>query len=173
MENTSSRKWSIICAALLMAAALITAGAIIMSGKKTVGRNVKQDRIYDFYYTDSTSAFPPYFQRYRFTVVEGEYFFYHETREGDHFPLTEADITVSGTLSLTGQQWDEFYSLLENGTVRNREDDVTDGDSGPWTYLYWKGDRGRCREFTFESYAKRLEFEELCLKLREQQINSQ
>ena len=64
------------------------------NGSKIVGKNIKINDINDFYYTLDGSTNPPYFHRYRFYKEEGKYFFYHEKREGDHWPLTDGDITV-------------------------------------------------------------------------------
>ena len=64
---------------------------------RVVGATVKQKDVTEFYYTLSSSTNPPRFQRYRFYTAEGKYYFYHEKREGDHWPLREEDVTVSGT----------------------------------------------------------------------------
>ena len=167
MRKISAKRCFLISAAVLLTAALVIAGGIMLFGKKTVGKGVKKDKICDFYYTVSTSTFPPHFQRYRFTAEGGKYLFRHETREGDHIPLTEADTTVSGTLELTEEQWNRFFELLEDGTVRNRTESLDSGYKGPFLYLYWTGDRGKCQQFEFESYGKQKEFEEFCLELKE------
>ena len=136
------------------------------SAVKTVGTDVKIGDITEFYYTLSGSTNPPYYQRYRFYVENGKYYFYHETRAGDHWPLTEEDVTVNGTAELSEEQWNEFYKLLENGKVEKRKENLDSGDDGPWLYLYWKKDKGDIQEFTFESLGKRAEFVEFCEKLR-------
>lgn len=167
MRKISAKRCFLISAAVLLTAALVIAGGIMLFGKKTVGKAVKKEKVYDFYYTVSTSTFPPHFQRYRFTAEDGKYLFRHETREGDHIPLTEADTTVSGTLELTEEQWNRFFELMEGGTVRNRTESLDSGYKGPFLYLYWTGDRGKCQQFEFESYGKQKEFEEFCLELKE------
>ena len=117
------------------------------------------DEIDDFYYTYSTSTYPPFFQRYRFYKENGKYYFYHETREGGGWPQTEEDITGSGTLKLTEEEWAVFFSYLDGGTVREPADDLVDGDDGPWMYVY----RGRGQEeYHFPSYQARLAFEAYC-----------
>ena len=136
------------------------------AGVKTVGTDVKIGDVTEFYYTLSTSTNPPVFQRYRFFTENGRYYFYHESRAGDHWPLTEEDITVNGTVELTEEQWNQFFDLLKNGTVEKRKENLDSGDSGPWLYLYWKKDKGDIQEFTFESLGKRAEFVEFCEKLR-------
>lgn len=140
----------------------------LVSGKKTVGKDVRSEDITDFYYTYSSSTYPPDYQRYRFYVEDGNCYFYHEKREGDHWPLTEEDITLSGTKELSAEEWNEFFAYLAGGMVQNRSDDAIDGDAGPWLYLYWKGDHGTMQEFTFASWEKEKEFEAYCLKMMEQ-----
>ncbi|MBQ6660354.1 MAG: hypothetical protein IJM57_02860 [Lachnospiraceae bacterium] len=134
--------------------------------KRIVGKDVTAEEITDFYFTYSSSTNPPEFQRYRLFVESGQHFFYHETREGDHWPLTEDDITVSGTVLLSEEQWKEFTGLLIGGTVREREDSAESGSSGPWLYLYWKRDRGKYREFSFADRNTENAFEERCVALR-------
>ena len=113
----------------------------------------------DFYYTYETSTAVSYYQRYRFYSEDGKYFFYHETREGGSWPQTEEDITKSGTTELSKEDMQTFFSLLEGGKIKQPDDDVIDGDFGPWTYIY----RGNGQEeYIFESYDARLEFEEYC-----------
>ena len=138
------------------------------SGEKTVGKDIKIDEITEFYYTYSSSTNPPDYQRYRFYVDDGKYMFYHEARKGDHWPLTEDDITVSGKVELTEEQWKEFFKLLENGKVKKREEHLESGDPGPWLYLYWKKDGGKVQEFSFETGGRVLEFVEFCRKLAAQ-----
>lgn len=128
----------------------------------TVGADVAFGDITDFYYTYNPSSFPPEYQRYRFYVEDGTRFFYHETREGDGWPLTEEDVTASGTAELTEAQWAQFCDCLNGGTVRDREEHLETGDAGPWLYLYWNGDAGECQEFSFASWEKREAFEALC-----------
>ena len=131
-----------------------------------MGVDIKPEDVTEFYYTVSTSTFPPHYQRYRFYKEDGAYKFFHETREGDHFPLTEADATKTGTVTLSGDQWSDFLVLLVGGRVIARQEHLEDGDPGPWLYLYWTGDKGDIQEFSFVSYETRLAFESLCESLR-------
>ncbi|MBQ6560076.1 MAG: hypothetical protein IJL85_04510 [Erysipelotrichaceae bacterium] len=137
----------------------------LMSGKKTVGKDIKQEDITEFYYTYATSTFPPDYQRYRFYVEDGVHYFYHEKREGEHWPLEEDDITVCGTKELTEEEWNAFFECLSGGTVQKRSDDVVDGDAGPWFYLYWKNDHGDLQEYRFASWDDEKAFEEFCIRL--------
>ena len=153
------------------AALLLILLAVYMTGAvgRTVGETVKLKDVTDFYYTYSTSTNPPYFQRYRFYLEEsGTPVFYHEKREGDHWPLREGDVTVSGTKELTGEQWAAFFDCLRGGTVRKRQESAEAGGRGPWMYLYWRGDHGKIQEFTFPSPEARRAFEDMCLALMEE-----
>ena len=85
-----------------------------------VGKRIAKESVTDFYYTYASSTNPPDYQRYRFYTENGQYFFYHEKREGDHWPLTENDVTVSGTRELTDAEWDVIIRLLMlAGTTHN------------------------------------------------------
>jgi len=136
------------------------------AGAKTVGKNLPTDKITEFYWTLDASTYPPEFQRYRFYVHDGLRFFAHEKREGDHWPLTEADATVTGTVPLTDADWEAFLACLDGGTVTKREASTSSGGSGPWLYLYWQGDRGQYQVFTFATNQKAADFETLCLRLK-------
>ena len=131
-----------------------------------VGKDIAKEDILQFYYTYDSSTYPPEFQRYRFYTEGGKLLFYHEKREGDHWPLAESDATVTGTKELSETEWDEMFSLLCGGTVRAREEHLESGGRGPWLFLYWKNDRGKIQEFTFASYEKQREFEAFCVALK-------
>ena len=145
--------------------------SISWNGKKIVGKNISIGDVKEFYYTYSTSTFPPDYQRYRFYVDDGKYFFYHEKREGDHWPLRETDKTVFGTVELSEAEWATFFDYLKGGVVKKRTESTECGSSGPWLYLYWKGDHSKYQEFSFESFDKKTSFEKFCIKLKEAQKN--
>ena len=145
----------------------ILAGLAAGKSELAVGADIAFDAITDFYYTYESSTFPPEYQRYRFYLEDGRRCFFHETREGDSFPLTEADATQRGTLELTADEWAEFCACIAGGTVKRREESIVDGDAGPWMYLYWTGDKGEYQEYSFASYGAQLEFEAMCEALRE------
>ena len=153
-------------AILLMLSGCAGSGLFSLKREKIVGKDIAMEDIPEFYWTYATSTFPPEYQRYYFHTEDGKYWFYHETREGERFPLQEEDITVSGTLELTEEEWNTFFDYLNNGTVRSREENTDSGDSGPWTYLYWKNDKGDIQQFSFESYAKESSFEDFCKELK-------
>lgn len=133
-----------------------------------VGKGIKEDDIDHFYLTYDSSTDPPYFQRYVLYVEDGKHMFHHEKREGDVWPLTEEYITVEGTFELSDDEWNKCFELLKGGKVEKRPDDVTDGgDSGPFLYLYWSGDKDKYQVFSFESYKKQKAYEELCVELSE------
>lgn len=91
--------------------------------------------------------------------------FSHETREGDHFPLTEADITISGQVELSEDEREAFWDCVRKGKVKQREEHDDTGDAGPWLYLYWNGDQDEYQEFSFASWKAKTSFEELCVFL--------
>ena len=80
---------------------------------------------------------------------------------------TVSDVTVSGTRELTEEEWASFFACLSGGTVRARSESADAGGSGPWLYLYWKGDRGKYQEFSFASWGAQRSFEELCRTMRD------
>ncbi len=166
------RCWKKLCAATKITSAavfivlLAGAGTDCLAKQVTVGTDVRMDDVTDFYYTYSTSTAPPHYQRYRFYVDGRKYLFYHETREGGGWPQTEKDITESGSRPLSKAEWAEFFECLKGGMVENRKEHLEDGDAGPWLFLYWKDDHGKCQEFFFASPAARFAFEELCARLR-------
>lgn len=136
---------------LLMASCLTLLFGCGKSDKETVtNRDIPVDDITAFYYTVENINFNASYQRYRFSVEDGAYLFDHETRErpGDYGPTTEADITASGTVALTDREWADFLAYLKDGTVSAREKSADAGSAGPWTFLYWKNDRGNTRCLT-------------------------
>lgn len=136
----------------------------------SVGADITAEDITDFYYTYAASTDPPFYQRYRFYAEDGKKLFYHETREGGGWPQTEENMTLSGTVELTEADWAAFFACIRDGEVATRNDEILDGDSGPWMYLYWAEDEGQYQEFTFASLEKRFEFEELCSQLAKNHI---
>ena len=156
-----------IIPAALLTLALISVPGCMLKSEFTVGKDIKQADFTEFYYTVDSSTNPPEFQRYRFYTENGKNYFYHEKREGDHWPLTEADATVKGSIELTPDEWSVFWKLIEGGTVIRRSVSTDSGGRGPWLYLYWKKDRDEYQEFSFESYDKEGEFETFCRELSE------
>ena len=136
------------------------------SEDKTVGTDILFESISDVYYTYDASTDPPHYQRFRLYTEDGEHFLYHETREGGDWPQTEEDITVSGTVKLTEDQWAAFCDTLLGGSATVREVTDGDGDAGPWLFIYWNGGEEEGREFRFKSRDKSIAFEEICFQLR-------
>ena len=162
----------ILIAALLLTIACITGGGNPMLGIKlifgaplTVDKDIPTADITQFYHTVSTSTNPPHYQRYHFYKEDNTYYFFHETREGNHWPLTEADATVTGTIRLNDAQWSQLLDHLSGGTVRKRGNSASSGSSGPWLYLYWTQDQGEIQEFTFVTLAQQSSFEAFCRQL--------
>lgn len=132
------------------------------NGVCVVGTDIDAEDITEFYYTVDAPLAVSFYQRYRFYTEDGKHLFFHETREGGSWPMDESYTTKSGTVELSEQDWNAFFEILKNGTVRAREEDLSTGGSGPWLYLYWKGDQGKYQEFTFADYGSRLSFEAYC-----------
>lgn len=132
-----------------------------------VGQDIPFYDILEFYYTlDPTIPMGEY-QRYHFFTDVGKHMFEHETRKGLSWPQTEEDITCSGVSELSADDWDAFCAFLDGGTVSPRDEFPVDGDAGPWTYLYWRGDTSDSTEFSFASQEKLLRFESFCESLRD------
>ena len=93
--------------------------------------------------------------------------FFHEKREkpGEYGPTSEKNITSSGTVELSAEEWKDFLTFLKKGKVCARNNTAVSGDSGPWTFLNWKNDKGKYQTFEFQSYEIRLKFEEFCSAL--------
>ncbi len=134
----------------------------------TVGTELSLEDITDFYYTYDAPLAMSRYQRYRFYVEDGKHFFYHETREGGAWPLTEEYISDSGMVELNDGQWDTFCSYLAGGTARKREESLDTGDAGPWLFIYWNGGEKEGREFYFENSGTVLAFEAFCESVREE-----
>ncbi len=166
---------AIICAVVVVAVVVLVlflTGVIgAGGGEMVVGKKVSFDKITEFYYTYDKVGYQGEYQRYYFHVDDGRHIFYHEYREvGEDnygFP-SQADIAESGEIELSDEQWNQFLSLIEGGTVIARQDHLETGDAGPWLYLYWTGDRGDIQEFSFASWEKEKDFEAFCEELKQQ-----
>ena len=145
----------------------MTANPFALMSDIKVGRDVLTDDISEFYYTYENINYDAFYQRYRFYIEDGKHMFFHETRErpGEYGPADENDTTSIGTIELSDEQWSEFYDLVCGGVITGREDSAESGDSGPWLYLYWNGDKSEYQVFEFESYSKEIEFEQFCQQL--------
>ena len=185
----------------------LSSGKALSSGESSkseyiVGADVTREEMTEFWFTRSGSTNPPTFQRYEILCEGGKWFLYHETREGDHWPLEESDVTVSGKIELTETECDELWTLLSGGKVTRRQEDTSAGGDGPWLYLYWKegsgeddasgvepgegdasGDGGKAtvvdggdvsefQEYTFASFEKQKEFEDWCAARVEKETQS-
>ena len=161
MRKSTSRKLIIIILVVVLAAAavLVIGGDSIMRRTFIVGKSIKESDIKEFWYTVDASTDPPRFERFRFYEEDGKHWFYCEQRSGDHWPLTEADVSLSGSVELTAEQWLELFALLSGGRVVKRTENLESGSSGPWLFLYWSRDRGKYQEFSFASAADRKAFE--------------
>lgn len=176
--KTRNRKMTLTLG--LLAGTMITACALTGCGikagpvdltipgtEKTVGKDIVMDDITEFYYTEENINYGAYYLRYRFYEEDGKYWFFYESREreDDYGPCTEEDATMVGTVELTKEQWTQFYNLVQGGKITAREDSAESGDTGPWLYLYWKGDKSKYQVFSFESYGKEVSFADYCVSL--------
>ncbi len=152
----------LLITALFLLAALLPAAAC---ADHIVGADIAEGDITEFCCVCATSTDPPLYQRYRFFTEDGQRYFEHERREGGGWPQTEADITASGTVALTDTDWAALMDCLRGGRVDSPDEEVLDGDDGPWMSLYWPGDGGTERDFRFASPAERRAFETLCDQL--------
>ncbi len=153
---------------MIMLCCLALLGACGKSPEDTVtDRKIAAGDITEFYYTLSNINFDAFYQRYRFYREDGRHLFYHETREkpGEYGPATEDDITASGTVELSDEEWNEFLAFLKDGRVSARTDSADSGDSGPWMFIYWKNDKGKYQVFDFSSASEKFGFEEFCAEL--------
>ena len=165
--KTRKANYVVIGSIFVVIAIAIVVLLFVQAGKRerVVGKDITLESITEFYYTHSSSTYPPDYQRYRFYVEEGTYKFYHEKREGTDWPLTESHITGSGSIELSEKEWAEFLNLLKGGAVKKRNPSFEAGSSGPWLYLYWKGDRDKYQAFSFSTLNEMNAFEEFCEKL--------
>ena len=120
------------------------------NGPKIVGTDVKIDDITEFYFTYDSSTNPPQFQRYRFSVKNGAYQFYHEKREGNHWPLREKDITVSGTKELSLEEWKTFFDYLKDGKWKRGKSILNPAEGGPGCFYTGKGTSPKSRSFPLQ-----------------------
>jgi hypothetical protein len=164
----------ILCAVVVLAVLAVvllvprrTEGTPKPKGNRVVGEGIALEDVTEFYYPLSSSTNPPEYQRYRFYREAGEYRFFHETREGDHWPLRPEDATRTGERTLTEEEWSAFFDSLRGGTVEKRTESADSGGSGPWLYLYWTGDKDKYQEYTFPDLAARRAFVAMCEALRE------
>lgn len=139
----------------------------------TVGKDISSDDITDFYYTYENINYNAEYQRYRFYEEDGKHMFFHETRQrkNDYGPASEEDRTAYGKRELSAEEWDAFFDLLKGGTVKEREEDLNAGDSGPWTYLYRRNDKSGIQQFAFENAGKKSEFIRFCVQLAGTTVN--
>ena len=129
------------CLGVLLA--LLICLSFAACAEKYVGKDIAEKDITDFCYTFDVPLEVSEYQRYRFWTEDGKKLFFHETRRGGSWPLTEEYTVKSGTVALTDEEWAAFLSCLQDGMADAPDPEPVDGDSGPWMQLYWTGDEGR------------------------------
>ena len=162
----SVKIFGIVVAAVIVAAVF----AFVAKGgrQRTVGTDILLSEVTEFYYTTASSTNPASRQQYRFYMEGEQWWFYHESREGSNWPLTEKDITACGAKQLSQQEYEQFAESISGGSVTKRTENADSGSRGPWLYLYWKGDKGEYQQFAFADYTARQNFEQLCAELAAQ-----
>ena len=133
----------------------------------TVGEDITEEDINEFFYTIENINYDAYYLRYRFYVEDGKHMFFFEERRrpDDYGPATEEDTVAKSEFELSDKEWSKFYEIISGGEVSKRDENPETGDSGPWTYLYWSGDEDKYQEFSFKSKIKGRDFEKLCERL--------
>lgn len=154
---------------LAVAVAVLIIAVFAAKGRqRTVGTDILLSDVTEFYYTTAASTNPASRQQYRFYMEGEQWWFYHESREGSHWPLTEKDITACGAKQLSQQEYEQFTACISGGSVIKRTENADSGSRGPWLYLYWKGDKGKYQQFSFADYAAQTAFEQFCAELAAQ-----
>ena len=142
------------------------------SNTYTAGKDIKEQDITDFYWTESDSTYPSYYQRYRLYTENGQHYFHHEYAVGFSFDLTENDFVESGTKELNDTEWQSFYELIEGGTVTKISDNASAGYDKT-IRMYWTNDKGNIREFSFENNEKAFEFEQKCKDMKKAMLEGE
>ena len=144
-----------------------SSSSMTMADRYIIGNKVKESMVYDFYYTEENINYNAFYLRYRFYREDDRYYFFYDIRkkENDYGPATEQDRIVFGTIELEYYQWEKFIDTIASGKVEKRKQSNETGDRGPWTYLYWEGDKDINQQYSFGSYEKQQQFIELCEEL--------
>ena len=148
----------VLCALAVLLAALCLDPLV----PKWVGKQIPFRDVTAFVYTRASSTNPPEHTRWHLMLQNGTPVLMYEQRTGNHWPLTGEDISASSTVTLTQTQWQTLLHCLQGGQVIRRTENPETGDSGPFMYLYWQGDRDSIRQFTFASHEREQQFLTLC-----------
>ena len=140
----------------------------VYKGEKFPGTKISLTDVVDFYYTYEWIGYNAEYLRYRFYMEDGKHWFYHEARkvENDYGPAGKDDITSTGTVELSQEDWDKFLGLIKDGKISKPEESTSTGDSGPWLYIYYiKGKDTVRMAYAFDPHAAISDFEEYCAEL--------
>lgn len=168
-KNSEKREGKGYMKILAVAVAVLIIAVFAAKGRqRTVGTDILLSDVTEFYYTTAASTNPASRQQYRFYMEGEQWWFFHETRQGSQWPLTEKDVTACGAKQLSQQEYEQFTACISGGSVIKRTENADSGSRGPWLYLYWKGDKGKYQQFSFADYAAQTAFEQFCAELAAQ-----
>lgn len=168
-KNSEKREGKGYMKILAVAVAVLIMAVFAAKGRqRTVGADIPASDVTEFYYTTAASTNPAYWRQYRFYMEGEQWWFFHKTRQGSQWPLTEKDVTACGAKQLSLQEYEQFTACISGGKVTKRTENADSGSRGPWLYLYWKGDKGEYQQFAFADYTAQQNFEQLCAELAAQ-----
>lgn len=133
---------------------------------KMTQADIYLEEITDFYYTAANAENSSGYLRYRFYVKDGSYFFSFDKRDANgNYAAAEGESgSGAGNVSLGTEERLAFFKLIQNGSIKARDESSENGGSGPWMYLYTeKYPDGLV--FHFASATEQTAFEAYCAEL--------
>ena len=133
---------------------------------KMTQADIYLEEITDFYYTAANTENSSGYLRYRFYVKDGSYLFSFDKRDANgNYAAAEGESgSGNGNVSLGTEERLAFFKLIQNGSIKARDESSENGGSGPWMYLYTeKYPDGLV--FHFASATEQTAFEEYCAEL--------
>ena len=133
---------------------------------KMTQADIYLEEITDFYYTAANAENSSGYLRYRFYVKDGSYLFSFDKRDANgNYAAAEGESgSGNGNVSLGTEERLAFFKLIQNGSIKARDESSENGGSGPWMYLYTeKYPDGLV--FHFASATEQTAFEAYCAEL--------
>ena len=133
---------------------------------KMTQADIYLEEITDFYYTAANAENSSGYLRYRFYMKDGSYFFSFDKRDANgNYAAAEGESgSGNGNVSRGTEERLAFFKLIQNGSIKARDESSENGGSGPWMYLYTeKYPDGLV--FHFASATEQTAFEEYCAEL--------